>query len=68
MKTLNSVLSGTVLAIFVSSAMAAWPEKPLKVVVPFKAGGTSDQTARAFQAAFKENNVISQPMTVINVG
>jgi len=52
----------------ISTASAEWPEKPLKVTVPFKAGGTSDQTARAFQAALKEENILPQPMTVINVG
>ena len=46
----------------------AWPEKPVKVIVPFKAGGTSDQTARVFQAAMKENNLLSQPVTIVNVG
>ena len=51
-----------------SSAQAAWPEKPIKVIVPFGAGGTSDQSARAFQAAIQENNLLSQPITVINVG
>lgn len=50
------------------AAQAAWPEKPIKIIVPFKAGGTSDQTARAFQAAIKENNLLPQPITVINVG
>lgn len=49
-------------------ARAEWPEKPIKLIVPFKAGGTSDQTARAFQAAIKENSIIDQPITIINVG
>jgi len=47
---------------------ADWPEKPVKVVVPFKAGGTSDQVARAFQIAIQENELLPQPMTIINVG
>jgi putative tricarboxylic transport membrane protein len=47
---------------------AAWPEKPVKAVIPFKAGGTSDQVARAFQAAIQENEILSQPVTIINVG
>jgi tripartite-type tricarboxylate transporter receptor subunit TctC len=50
------------------SVFAEWPDKPIKVVVPFNAGGTSDQTARAFQAAIKENDLLSQPVTIINVG
>jgi putative tricarboxylic transport membrane protein len=47
---------------------AAWPEKPIKVVVPFNAGGTSDQVTRAFQAAIQESELLAQPITVINVG
>ena len=46
----------------------AWPVKPVKVIVPFKAGGTSDQTARVFQAAIKENDLLSKPITIVNVG
>jgi len=49
-------------------AVAEWPEKPIKVVVPFKAGGTSDQTARIYQQAIKEGDLLSQPITVLNVG
>ena len=58
-------------AIVVSSAgvaFAQWPEKPIKVVVPFRAGGTSDQVTRAFQAAIEENDILGQPLTVVNVG
>lgn len=51
-----------------SAGDAAWPEKPVKVVVPFKAGGTSDTVARAFQAAIQEENILAQPTTIINVG
>ncbi len=50
------------------SAMAAWPEKPIKLIVPFKAGGTSDQTGRVFQAAIQDNDLLPQPITIINVG
>ena len=50
------------------TGQAAWPEKPIKLIVPFNAGGTSDQTARVFQAAIKENNLLPQPITIINVG
>ncbi|GAB5375537.1 MAG: hypothetical protein AcusKO_19990 [Acuticoccus sp.] len=49
------------------AALAEWPEKPVKVVVPFKAGGTSDQVTRAFQAAIEENDLLEQPITVVNV-
>lgn len=63
------LLTAVAMAIgFVTPAFAEWPEKPIKVVVPFKAGGTSDQTARIYQQAIKENNLLSQPITIINVG
>lgn len=51
-----------------TTAHAEWPEKPIKLVVPFKAGGTSDQTGRAFQAAIKENDILAQPVTIVNIG
>jgi putative tricarboxylic transport membrane protein len=50
------------------TAEAAWPEKPITVVVPFAAGGTSDQVTRAFQAAIQEEGILEQPITIINVG
>jgi tripartite-type tricarboxylate transporter receptor subunit TctC len=46
----------------------AWPEKPIKVIVPFAPGGTSDQTARIFQRAIQENRFLPQPITVVNIG
>ncbi|MCB1969166.1 MAG: tripartite tricarboxylate transporter substrate binding protein [Geminicoccaceae bacterium] len=56
------------LAISFGGALAAWPEKPVKVIVPFKAGGTSDQVARAFQKAIQDNDILPQPVTIVNVG
>ncbi|MEO1017344.1 MAG: tripartite tricarboxylate transporter substrate binding protein [Pseudomonadota bacterium] len=50
------------------TAVAEWPEKPIKVTVPFNAGGTSDQVARNFQAAIQENEILGQPITIVNVG
>ncbi len=53
---------------FGGTAEAEWPEKPINVIVPFAAGGTSDQVTRAFQAAIQENDILDQPVTIINVG
>ena len=49
-------------------AQAEWPEKPIKLVVPFGPGGTSDQVARVLQASVEESGALSQPITVVNVG
>lgn len=64
-KIMLAALAGALMA---APVQADWPEKPVKVVVPFKAGGTSDTVARAFQAAIQENEILPQPITIINVG
>lgn len=48
-------------------AYAAWPERPIRVVVPFAAGGTSDQMGRVFARAIEENKLLPQPVNVFNV-
>lgn len=66
---LKTILAaGVAFAALTGASYADWPEKPIKVTVPFKAGGTSDQIVRAFQAAIQENDLLEQPITVINVG
>ncbi len=62
------ISSATATATFSGSVFAAWPEKPVKLIVPFKAGGTSDQVARTTQASIQESGALSQPVTVANVG
>jgi len=44
-----------------------FPRKPLKVVVPFPAGGGSDTFTRIMQKAIRDANLLPQPMVVINV-
>lgn len=50
------------------TSRAAWPEKPIKLVVPFKAGGTSDQVARAYANAIEAGHLLGQPLVIVNVG
>jgi len=48
-------------------AQAAWPERPIRVVVPFAAGGSSDQMGRVFTRAIDENKLLPQPVNIFNV-
>lgn len=48
-KFLTSVVSAAVVAAFVGQAAAAFPEKPITIIVPFAAGGGTDITTRAMQ-------------------
>ena len=52
-----------------SPVFAQWPEKPVKIIIPWNPGaGAVDATTRALQKAVTDNNLISQPLTVLNVG
>jgi tripartite-type tricarboxylate transporter receptor subunit TctC len=46
------------------SAGAAYPEKPIKFIVPYAPGGASDIVARLMQKALE--GVLSQPTVIIN--
>jgi len=48
------VLAIAVALIFPFSSMAAYPEKPIKLIVPSKAGGSTDTTARLFIKSAKK--------------
>lgn len=46
------------------AAQQGWPNKPVRLIVPFSAGGPSDVLARAFARNFSE--AIGQPVVVEN--
>lgn len=46
----------------------AWPARPVKVIVPFGAGGGSDTFARQLIRSIESEGFLDQPMVVINVG
>ena len=44
-----------------------YPAKPIQVVVPFGAGGGSDSLARGFQQLFDSQDLLEQPLIIVNV-
>ena len=46
---------------------APYPSRPIKVIVPFGAGGGSDTFVRIIQKAITDHQLLPQPLVVINV-
>jgi len=65
MRTWSRLAAATVLALAPALALAqAWPSKPVKIIVPFAAGGTTDVVAR--QLAQKLSESWNQSVVVEN--
>jgi putative tricarboxylic transport membrane protein len=64
-----AIVAAIIVAILACApASAAWPEKPIRIVVPFGPGGTTDILSRALQKVTEERKIVSQPIVVQNVG
>lgn len=61
------LLTWAACAIPALAAAQAWPDKPLKVVVPFGPGGSSDLMARLLQKTIEDEKLLPQPMAIVNV-
>ena len=57
-------ISATWVAIQPAAAQDAWPSKPIRIVVPYPAGGTTDQLARAIQQPLSDT--LGQPVVIEN--
>lgn len=53
-----------VAGLVVSTAHAAWPERPITMIVPWGAGGGTDATARIIAAQLEKE--LGQPVNVVN--
>lgn len=63
-KTLVTLTSALALSLVSGAAMAEYPEKPIKVIVPWGAGGDSDLTTRIWADAVEKE--LGVPVVVVN--
>ena len=68
-KTILAAICATAVAVVLApvKVSAAYPEKPIKIIVPTGAGGAMDGIARIFQRAFEEHGILPQRMVVVNM-
>jgi tripartite-type tricarboxylate transporter receptor subunit TctC len=64
MKSFVRLFAAALLASFAASALAAYPDRPITMIVPWGAGGGTDAVARFF-AAYMEKD-LGQPDNVDN--
>jgi len=70
MKKLSLIVVAALFTVALSSlpVLAEYPEKPIKVIVPFKPGGMSTQVVTLFKKVFKANpDMLGAPLAVIHV-
>lgn len=60
LKSALTIVAGLV----VGTAQAAWPERPITMIVPWGAGGGTDATARIIAAQLEKE--LGQPVNVVN--
>src|SRR5437763_6108351 len=67
-RTLANVMGAAALAGFVAlsaPAMAQYPDRPIKMIVPWAAGGDTDNIFRPFAAELQKH--LGQPVVIANV-
>ena len=63
-RTMLGTLGALALAFAAGSAQAAWPERPITLIVPWGAGGGTDATARIIGSLLEKE--LGQPVNVVN--
>src|SRR5881396_933396 len=63
-KVLKCGLVAVALALVVTSSQAAYPERPVTLIVPWGAGGGTDATARIIGSLLEKD--VGQPVNVVN--
>ncbi len=64
--TIRPIIAITLFSLLSTSAIAAWPEKPMRLVLPFPPGGGADIMARPM--AQKLTETLGQPVLIDNKG
>jgi tripartite-type tricarboxylate transporter receptor subunit TctC len=63
-RTVLGTLAAVAFGIATSTAHAAWPDRPVTLIVPWGAGGGTDATARIIGSLLEKE--LGQPVTVVN--
>src|SRR3954470_2576929 len=66
MRTLIAVALALIAPIGAPIAVAAYPERPIKMIVPWAAGGDTDNIFRPFAPLMQKH--LGQPVVIANVG
>ncbi|MBV7377598.1 Bug family tripartite tricarboxylate transporter substrate binding protein [Maritimibacter dapengensis] len=65
-KTILSTVLATMLALPGYAQDDDYPSRPIEVIVPFQTGGEADLFSRRIVQAVNDNNLLPQPMVVVN--
>ena len=66
-RTLLAATAGTLVAPYIANAQTgAWPDRPIRIIVPWPPGGSTDTVARLFQPKLAE--ILGRPVVIENRG